>query len=69
MVKETLNSRSEIQHLPYAERYSEDFQDIRRRVPDISKIQQFVNFQPTADLPWIISQVAGAHGPELEAIE
>jgi len=69
MVKETLNSRSEIQHIPYAERYSEDFQDIRRRVPDISKIQQLVNFQPTADLPWIISQVAGAHGPELEAIE
>lgn len=69
MVKETLNSKSEIQHLSYAEGYGTDFADIRRRVPDTSKIQQYVNFHPITDLPWIISQVASGYGPELESIE
>jgi UDP-glucose 4-epimerase len=68
-VIETLNSTSEILHLSYKEGYGADFEDIRRRVPDISKIQQYVNFEPTTDLPWIISQVASSQGLEPEGLE
>lgn len=37
-------SRSEIRYLPYEEAYGENFEDIQKRVPDISKIQKWVGF-------------------------
>lgn len=44
------NSQSKINYLPYGEVYGEDFEDIQKRVPDISKIKKWIGFQPIIDL-------------------
>ncbi|HEX2915243.1 MAG TPA: GDP-mannose 4,6-dehydratase [Chloroflexia bacterium] len=50
-------SSSTIKFVPYAEAYSENFEDMQRRVPDISKIQQCTGFQPEVELDDILEEV------------
>lgn len=56
-VKEITKSASEILYIPYNEAYEEGFEDMERRVPDISKIKNFIGFQPTMNLDDIIKSV------------
>ncbi len=46
-----------IEFQSYAEAYDEDFEDIRRRVPDLSRLRQAINYQPKYDLSAIIGEV------------
>ncbi len=50
-------SRSKIVYIPYNEAYEEGFEDMERRVPDISKINNLIGFKPTVDLNGIIKDV------------
>ena len=52
-------SKSEITYTAYSDAYPAGFEDIQRRVPDISKIKSAINWQPTKDLRSIISDIAG----------
>jgi UDP-glucose 4-epimerase len=56
-VKEMTNSPSEIVYVPYERAYGPDFEDIRYRVPDISKIRQAIGYEPTLDLSGILERV------------
>ena len=56
-VKHLTDSRSEIQFIPYEEAYQEGFEDMQRRVPDISRIQQLIGYRPTQDIDEIIRSV------------
>lgn len=58
LVKERLQSRSEIVLIPYDEAYEAGFEDMPRRVPDIGKIRSLVGFEPRTRLPEIIDLVA-----------
>ncbi|MDB5082809.1 MAG: NAD-dependent epimerase/dehydratase [Chloroflexi bacterium] len=51
------NSKSEIRYVPYSEAYSEGFEDMSRRVPDIAKVQQAIGYQPTVGLDEILDRV------------
>jgi UDP-glucose 4-epimerase len=51
------NSHSQIQYVPYDEAYSEGFEDMTRRVPDIAKIHQAIGYQPTVGLDEILDRV------------
>jgi UDP-glucose 4-epimerase len=51
-------SKSEITYTPYSDAYPAGFEDIQRRVPDISKIKSAINWAPTKDLKQIISDIA-----------
>jgi UDP-glucose 4-epimerase len=51
-------SQSEITYTPYSDAYPAGFEDIQRRVPDISKIRAAINWMPTKDLKQIISDIA-----------
>lgn len=57
-IKSVLNSESKITFLPYDDAYPPGFEDMRRRVPDISKITRYFNWKPENDLDQIISDVA-----------
>ena len=57
-IKSVLNSESKITYLPYADAYPPGFEDMIRRVPDISKITRKFNWKPENDLDKIISDVA-----------
>ena len=52
-------SQSQITYTPYSEAYPAGFEDIQRRVPDISKIKSAIKWAPTKDLKQIISDIAG----------
>ena len=56
-VIELTNSKSEIIRVPYAEAYPEGFEDMQRRVPDISKIKQILGWSPEINLDQIIKDI------------
>ena len=58
LVKEILQSASPITQIPYEEAYEEGFEDMRKRVPDISKIQNLIGYEPQYGLRDIIVDVA-----------
>ena len=47
----------EVTLIPYDEAYEPGFEDMRRRVPDISKIRQAVGWEPTVPLKETLRQV------------
>jgi UDP-glucose 4-epimerase len=55
----TTKSQSVITYTSYTDAYPEGFEDIQRRVPDISKIKQAIGWAPTKDLETIIKDIAG----------
>ena len=50
-------SASPIRYVPYQEAYGDGYEDIRRRVPDISRARELVGFEPKLDLDEIIQSV------------
>ncbi len=56
-IKELTKSDSEIVLMPYDEAYEEGFEDMPRRVPDISKISAQVGFRPEMSLDRILEKV------------
>jgi UDP-glucose 4-epimerase len=59
-VVELTGSRSETSLIPYAEAYEDGFEDMHRRVPDISKAAEMIGWRPTRSLDEIIVEVAEA---------
>jgi UDP-glucose 4-epimerase len=57
LVKAMTGSDSEIVHIPYDRAYEQGFEDMPRRVPDISKIQRLIGYQPTVGLEGILKRV------------
>lgn len=49
-IKRMTNSKSELKYIPYSKAYGAGFDDIMRRVPDISKIQKYVGYSPKVSL-------------------
>jgi len=60
-VKELTNSESEIVLVPYDEAYEEGFEDMPRRIPDISKVNAQVGFKPEMSLEGILKSVIDFH--------
>jgi nucleoside-diphosphate-sugar epimerase len=60
-VKELTQSTSEIVFVPYDDAYEEGFEDMPRRVPDITKINQLVGFKAEMTLDGILETVIGFH--------
>ena len=54
-----IESQSVITYTPYTDAYPAGFEDIQRRVPDISKISKSIGWAPTKDLEAIIKDIAG----------
>src|SRR4051794_29507205 len=56
-VKTLASSASEIVHIPYDEAYEQGFEDMPRRVPDISKIGALIGYRPSTTLDQILTKV------------
>lgn len=50
-------SRSSISHIPFDQAYEEGFEDMERRVPDISKIGNLLGWKPQFSLEMILKDV------------
>jgi UDP-glucose 4-epimerase len=58
MIIKLTNSESEITFTEYEDAYAIGFEDMVRRVPDISKIKLFTGWEPEIDLKRVIKDVA-----------
>lgn len=56
-IKQATGSASEIVFIPYNEAYGEGFEDMPRRVPDLSKIERMLGWRPEATLDVILDEV------------
>jgi UDP-glucose 4-epimerase len=57
LVKKITGSDSEIVHVPYDRAYEQGFEDMPRRVPDVSKIRQLIGYRPSVDLENILVKI------------
>jgi UDP-glucose 4-epimerase len=60
-VREATGSSSEIVHIPYEQAYEEGFEDMPRRVPDISKVKRYIGYDPQVQLDEMIEKVVEYH--------
>ncbi|MBM4439458.1 MAG: GDP-mannose 4,6-dehydratase [Candidatus Rokubacteria bacterium] len=51
------HSPSKVVLIPYDRAYEEGFEDMRRRVPDLTRIHDLIGYQPTMDLKAILNEV------------
>jgi UDP-glucose 4-epimerase len=56
-VRTATNSSSEIVLIPYDQAYEAGFEDMPRRVPDLTKIKNLVGYAPTLGLDEILERV------------
>jgi UDP-glucose 4-epimerase len=52
------NSESKIQMIPYDVAYEAGFEDMARRIPDISRVSSLIGYKPTVKLDEIIERIA-----------
>ena len=57
IVKSLTGSASPIEFVPYDKAYEEGFEDMPRRVPDLTKVSQLVGYEPKVQLNEIITKV------------
>jgi len=57
-VIQVTGSTSSIEKIPYKKAYPEGFEDMQRRVPDVSKIKQVLGWEPEINLDQIIKDIA-----------
>lgn len=56
-VRDAVDPRLPIRHVPYAKAYGAEFEDMRRRVPDLSKIRRAIGYRPTRTIDQILAKV------------
>src|SRR5262245_9689842 len=60
-VRQITESESRLVYVPYDEAYEQGFEDMMRRVPDISKIRKLIDYQPSIDLDGILASIIEFH--------
>ncbi|MBN2288473.1 MAG: GDP-mannose 4,6-dehydratase [Candidatus Glassbacteria bacterium] len=66
-VKEITGSSSRVEIIPYDQAYETGFEDMHRRVPDISRVVELTGYRPQYDLATILRHVVeyvGKVGPD-----
>jgi UDP-glucose 4-epimerase len=67
LVLKKTKSRSEVKFVPYEEAYPEGFEDMQRRVPDLTRISNLIGFRPGRSLDDILADVIHEQRQRLEA--
>lgn len=57
LVRDAARSSSPIVHVPYEQAYAAGFEDMMRRVPDVSRLERTIGFRPRTPLERIILDV------------
>jgi UDP-glucose 4-epimerase len=57
LVRDLSGSQSPIKYIPYEEAYESGFEDMPRRVPDLTKIRRMIGYEPQHSLHDILVQV------------
>jgi UDP-glucose 4-epimerase len=66
LVRKLTRSRSEIVTVPFDAAYeSAGFEDMARRLPDITKLRELIGYRPTLDLPQMLEAIIAQQRAEL----
>jgi UDP-glucose 4-epimerase len=57
LVIERTKSSAGIEYIPYTEAYGDDFDDVRRRVPDLSRLEETLGRKPEMSLGQILDDI------------
>jgi UDP-glucose 4-epimerase len=60
-IKNLTGSASSIVFVPYDQAYESGFEDMMRRVPDITKIRQLIGYKPKVDLDGLLASIIDFH--------
>jgi UDP-glucose 4-epimerase len=64
-IKEMATSDSKITFTPYETAYKVGFEDMMRRLPDLTKIQRAIDYRPTMNLDAILADTIKYHAEQL----
>jgi len=67
LVRSMTRSRSEIVHVSYQEAYGAGFEDMERRVPDLTKVRRWIGYEPRFTLEQTLEDVVAFVQGQLEA--
>lgn len=67
VVKDVTGSSSPVEYIPYEQAYSKDFEEMTRRVPDLTRIRTAIGYTPTRKLREIVESVAASLTHSAEA--
>ncbi|HLD36207.1 MAG TPA: GDP-mannose 4,6-dehydratase [Planctomycetota bacterium] len=56
-IKEKTKSASNIKYIPYDEAYESGFEDMLRRVPNLAKIGEIINYKPAQNIDQILDKI------------
>jgi UDP-glucose 4-epimerase len=57
LIKEKTASASDVVFVPYDKAYEEGFEDMPRRVPDLTKIRKAIGYAPTVGLDQLLDEI------------
>jgi UDP-glucose 4-epimerase len=60
-VIELAGSTSDIKYVPYSEAYAAGFEDMRRRVPDVTKLRETIGYAPDTSLDEALRRIISVH--------
>jgi UDP-glucose 4-epimerase len=66
MIKRMTGSKSQIIFVPIDEAYAPGFEDIARRLPNITKVGRMIGYRPSIDLPEMLEQVIAYYRERLQ---
>ncbi len=59
-VAERVGVPAQLKYVPYGEAYGADFEDVRRRVPDLGRLERILGWKPSRDLTEILDDIIAA---------
>lgn len=66
LVKTMTGSESEVRFIPYEQAYEAGFEDMHRRMPDISKIQRVIGYEPTVNLGDMLARIVACDRKQID---
>jgi UDP-glucose 4-epimerase len=68
-IRALTGSESKIVFVPYDQAYEQGFEDMMRRVPDLTKIQELIGYAPTTSLDEILLNTIRYHAQQLVTVQ
>jgi UDP-glucose 4-epimerase len=68
-IRELTGSQSKIVFVPYDQAYEQGFEDMMRRVPDLTKINRLIGYAPTTSLDDILLKTIRYHAQQLVTVQ
>jgi UDP-glucose 4-epimerase len=57
LIRKMSNSKSKIVYIPYEKAFEKGFEDMKRRVPDITKLNHLIGYKPRVSLEVSIERI------------